>query len=157
MNRNEFRDFDEEETPWLVRVLVLALPWSFVVAGPFLIYKFGNFIYADDFFWQSENRIYVMVALIFLYAISVFLLLFKVPDLIDKKKSESKHTFEEIEGSEYEDESEYFDDGEEFEDSEFSEDSEEFDDSDLYEAGPSPTRMKKYMDEIVERERKSLD
>lgn len=147
---------NEKETPWFVRLVLIGFEFFFLASGPFFIVRIGDFIYSDDFFWQSENRIYVMVALVFLYAATLFFLLFKLTAFIRDKKSEPAPTglntsvrnllnHNKLEDLKYYDEAEDSDDSEEIEDSGFSK------------VGPSPTRMKKYMDEIVERERNSLD
>lgn len=127
---------EEKETPWYVRLIITAFLFGFFCGGPFFIYRFGNFIYSDDFFWQSDNRIYLIIAFIFVYVGLVFLLVFKWSSSLHDKKSVPASTGlstsirdmlsrNKIEDSEY------------------------------YDGTASPTKMKKYMEDIVESEKRN--
>ena len=125
---------DKKETPWHARLLITGFLFLFTLGFPILIYRLGNFMYSEDFFWQSDARIYLIIALVFLYVVAVFAFLFKMDSLIHDKKSNPSPTglntsvrylltHNKIKDTEY------------------------------YDENASPTKIKEYMDEIVERER----
>lgn len=83
---------DKKTTPWHTRLLLSVLWLAFALGFPFAIYRFGNFLYADDFFWQSDGRVYLLLALVALYVVAIGLLLAKLASCLHDAEHKSAPT-----------------------------------------------------------------
>ena len=133
---------EEKDTPWYIRVIMAAFFCVFFAGSLFLTYKLGNFICSDDFFWKSENRIYLSIGLWFLWIILVCLgiILFAKIDslIIHNKKCKVSPTGLRMSVRDIGNRNIIVD-------------------SEYYDRTPSPTKMKKLIEDIVKREKRKLN